>query len=241
MTLTEKRGFSSFALRMLALVFMLLDHAWFALAKPAMPWMTCAGRLAMPLFAFLIAEGCVHTSNFKKYALRLLVFGVISEIPFNLLTMSNFLNPTHQNVMFTLFLGLVSLRVLLWAKQERTLGAFAAAIALFAAAFLAADVLYLDYGGMGVTMVVLFGLSRQLPYKLLWQTVGLVLISAMIPGRSIMIGSVVFPIQYFSVLSMLFISLYNGKKGAASKLLQYGAYWFYPVHLGALAVLRYLT
>ena len=103
---------NSNALKILAMAFMLLDHLW-ATIIPDNQWMTCVGRLAFPIFAFMISEGYVHTSDFKKYAKRLLIFGLISEIPFNLMSAGGFFFPFHQNVMFTLLLGLL-VKVLKW-------------------------------------------------------------------------------------------------------------------------------
>ena len=71
----EKRGIDSFTLHILAMLFMLCDHLW-ATLFPAQEWMTCVGRLAFPIFAFMIAEGCYYTSNVKKYMLRLRGKGV---------------------------------------------------------------------------------------------------------------------------------------------------------------------
>ncbi|MFR5126249.1 TraX family protein [Blautia massiliensis (ex Durand et al. 2017)] len=61
----KKRGIDSFTLHILAMLFMLCDHLW-ATLFPAQEWMTCVGRLAFPIFAFMIAEGCYYTSNVKK-------------------------------------------------------------------------------------------------------------------------------------------------------------------------------
>ena len=72
----KKRGIDSFTLHILAMLFMLCDHLW-ATLFPAQEWMTCVGRLAFPIFAFMIAEGCYYTSNVKKYMLRLFLFAII--------------------------------------------------------------------------------------------------------------------------------------------------------------------
>ena len=83
-SMEKKRGINSFTLHILAMLFMLCDHLW-ATLFPAQEWLTCIGRLAFPIFAFMIAEGCYYTSNMKKYMQRLFLFAVISEIPFNLI------------------------------------------------------------------------------------------------------------------------------------------------------------
>ena len=95
-------------LRALACALMLCDHMW-ATIVPGNEWMTWLGRLAFPIFAFQIAEGFFHTSNFRNYAVRLLIFGLVSEIPFDLVYGSTILYPYHQNVMFTLLFGLLAI------------------------------------------------------------------------------------------------------------------------------------
>ena len=104
-------GLTSNMLRVIAVILMLSDHIW-ATYMSLGNWMTYIGRIAFPIFAFQIAEGFVHTSNFKKYALRLLGFALVTEIPFNLFYSSRWFNPYHQNVLFTLLLGLLAIYVL---------------------------------------------------------------------------------------------------------------------------------
>ena len=94
---------TSFSLHCMAMVFMLCDHLWGTIV-PGNDWLTCIGRLAFPIFAFLIVEGYFHTGNLKRYTLRLLIFAVISEIPFNLMAGSRFVYPIHQNVLWTFLL-----------------------------------------------------------------------------------------------------------------------------------------
>ena len=99
---------TSFSLHILAMVFMLCDHLWGTIV-PGNDWLTCVGRLAFPIYAFMIVEGYFHTKNIKKYVGRLLLFAVISEIPFNLAMGSHIFYPIHQNVLwsFLLSIGLI--------------------------------------------------------------------------------------------------------------------------------------
>ena len=80
----RKKGLSANTLRWIAMVGMLLDHLWGTIVSGNL-WMTCLGRMVFPIYAFQLTEGFVRTHDRKRYALRLLVFALISEIPFNLM------------------------------------------------------------------------------------------------------------------------------------------------------------
>ncbi len=111
------KGISSFTLHILAMIFMLCDHMW-ATVIPGNLWLTCVGRLAFPIFAFLIVEGFFHTSNFKKYILRLFVFALLSEIPFNLMYSGSWIYPFHQNVLWSFLLALLFLKLIEVLKKK---------------------------------------------------------------------------------------------------------------------------
>jgi len=236
-------GLSSNMLRIIAVAFMLSDHIW-ATYMSFGDWMTYVGRMAFPIFAFQIAEGYLHTSNFKKYALRLLGFAVVTEIPFNLFYSSRVFNPYHQNVLFTLLLGLMAISVIDKMKKNRKAKNIALSVLWLALICVASIVSFVDYGFLGVLTVVMFYLLRGFPFAWLAQLAAMVLINIVffeglvfnveIFGRTFEI-----PSQGFAVLSLVPIWLYAGKKGRTSKLMQYGFYAFYPVHMLVLYLIKF--
>ena len=109
---------SAAALHILAMVLMLMDHLW-ATLLPAQDWLTCAGRLAFPIFAFMAVEGYFHTHSFRKYALRLALFAVLSEVPFDLMYGGTWFYPVHQNVIWTLLLGLLGIHLMETVRKKQ--------------------------------------------------------------------------------------------------------------------------
>ena len=108
---------SAAALHILAMTFMLMDHLWATLLSSQM-WLTHVGRLAFPIFAFLAVEGYFHTRSFKRYALRMLLFAVLSEVPFDLMYGGTVFYTVHQNVIWTLLLGLLGIRLMEAARAK---------------------------------------------------------------------------------------------------------------------------
>ena len=228
-------GLDAMTLRLLALGSMLLDHLWGTIV-PGNMWMTYVGRLAFPIFAFQVTEGFFHTSDRRKYMGRLLLFGLIAEVPFDYMMVSSPIFPFHQNVMFTLALGLWMIGSLdrLW--QERTVKQGLKTVLVLAAASLMALVGFVDYGVMGVWTVVLFYLCRGFRGAWIGQLVGMVLLNIVwFQGESLaltMVGREIwFPTQGFAVLSLIPIWLYNGEKGSYGKGMRAVSYWFYPIHM----------
>lgn len=232
-------------LRIIAVLLMLSDHIW-ATAMSFGNWMTYIGRMAFPIFAFQIAEGFVHTKNFKKYALRLLGFAIVTEIPFNLFYSSRVFNPYHQNVLFTLLLGLLAIYVLDNLKKDCSKKNIGKSVLWLALICVAETIGFVDYGFLGVLTVVMFYLCRGYRFTPVLQLIGMVLINIVffegqvflfdIFGRTIEI-----PSQGFAVFALIPIWLYNGKKGYSNKILQYGFYAFYPVHMLILYLIKYFA
>ncbi len=232
-------------LQLLAVVLMLCDHVW-ATYMSLGDWLTYIGRLAFPIFAFFIAEGFCRTSDAKKYALRLLGFGIISEIPFNLFYSSRVFNPYHQNVMFTLLLGLSAIIVIDRLKKDRSGKNIALSVLYLLLIIVASVIGFVDYGFNGVLTVVMFYVFRDFPFAWLFQLIGMVLINIVFfEGQVIPIElfgkAFEIPIQGFAVFSLVPIWLYGGKRFGKNKILQYGFYAFYPAHMLVLYLIRYFA
>lgn len=212
-----KRGLNAAHLRVLAMALMLLDHLWGTIV-PGNDWMTYLGRMAFPIFAFQAAEGYRHTHDFKGYCKRLLLFALISEIPFNLMISGSPVFPFHQNVMLTLLLGLLACRAV---DQRKTL--------LLLVTILAGVLTLPDYGVQGIITVLMFHIFRD---SRLIQLVCLAAINWFgFEGKVIPLAGLEIPVQAFAILAWIPIRLYNGEKGPGGRALQYGAYLFYPVHM----------
>lgn len=207
--MTEHRfGISGFTLKWTAMICMLIDHMG-AVLFPQYIQMRMIGRLAFPIYCFLLVEGAVHTGNIRKYEIRLFLFALLSEIPFDLAFYRQ-LNISHQNVFFTLFLGLVVVEQ--YQKNRQKLSSFL----IFAAAMIAAEILNTDYGAAGVIFILLFYLLYQ--YRVGKQA-GFVAVNFLMYGMSV---------QLYAGLAAIPMLLYNGKKGPSMK---YFFYVFYPAHL----------
>lgn len=234
--------FSSFILHILAMLFMLADHIWARLFSQ--DWLTCIGRLAFPIFAFMIAEGFFRTKNLKKYILRLLIFAVISEIPFNLIYGGSWIYPFHQNVLWTFLIAILAMVLMekIRAKFNIIIAIVLCAVVTVVSFFLG-YVLMTDYYGAGVATVLVFYFFRKRNWKhFLCQLILLLYINIeFIGGYSTpfeLFGrEFLFVRQSLAVLALPFIWLYNGKQGYHKKWFQYFCYVFYPLHIIVLVLL----
>ena len=204
----HKIGLSSFGLKMIAILTMTIDHMGFILFPQAL-WMRGIGRLAFPIFCFTLTEGFSHTHDLKRYMRRMLAVGVLSEIPFDLAESGQFFLIEHQNVFFTLLIGLIMLYYC-----EKASGTVMKAEIVIIAMFIA-EFLHTDYGALGVLLIAIFWFARE--HK--WYQV---LLGS---GWNFLFG---IPIQDAGIFAILPIALYNGKKGRNTG---YFFYLYYPVHL----------
>ena len=238
-------GLTSNMLRILAMAFMICDHLW-AKVVPGNDWMTYVGRMTFPIFAFMISEGFIHTSNLKKYILRLLAFAVISEIPFNLFYGGSWFYPYHQNVMITLLFGLLAIMLIDKAKKNRDAKTIVKSALLVILLGIASFICFVDYGFWGFLIIIMFYLFRNFPFAWLAQLAAMVIINCeLFEGQFIVVDlfgkSFEFATQGFAVFSLIPIWLYGGRKGKSSKIMQYGFYAFYPLHMIIIYLAVYFT
>lgn len=233
----NKPEFTSFGLHLLAMGLMLCDHICLAL-MPDRLWMTCAGRLAFPIFAFLAAEGFVRTRSRARYARRLLIFALVSEVPFDLLAAGRPVYPFHQNVLWTFLIALGCMQLLEWAKSDpRPAARFVVSAGAVLGGFLAGTAFMVDYFGPGVWMVLVFYFFRGNGWRpRLGQLLCLLLLNGwLLAGQTVLLGGLALPIQAFAVLALPFIWLYRGRQGPHGRAVRWLFYGFYPAHLLVLA------
>lgn len=242
----RKFDISSAGLHILAMGLMLCDHLWATLI-PGNDWLTCIGRLAYPIFAFMLVEGYFHTGNLKKYALRLLVFAVISEIPFNLMYSSSAIYPFHQNVLWTFLIGLGMIH--LNEKSRKTgklLRQVLVGIGTTVLGMILGLVTFSDYNAAGVLTVLVFYFFRGNDWQhRLGQAAGLYyvnfeLLKGLVFPVSFLGGAVEVPQQGLAILALPILWLYQGRKGCRSRWFQWLCYGFYPAHMLLLWLIRHL-
>lgn len=222
---------NSFNLKMVAIIAMLIDHIGGILFVGTQYefYFRVIGRIAFPIFCFLIVEGFYHTSNLRRYMLRLGVFAIISEVPFDL-AFSDYTTPQgileKQNVFFTLYIGLVTIMLMRRVSKKFAWNQVISSILNVMIVFSMSIIIIAinsDYTVLGILLIVAFYLFRGKKTAL---TIAVLALTFSVS------------IQIFAVFSMLFIWYYNGEKGRPMN--KYIFYAFYPLHLLALVGIRYL-
>ncbi len=211
---------TSFHLKLIAILSMTMDHVGAALFPNAniggFEYLRVIGRLAFPIFCFLIVEGFFHTRDVRKYLVRLFLFALVSEVPFDVLFNNTGNLWAMQNIFCTLFLGLVAIYAIDDVREKKGQNTFAISAILVAVAIVA-HFANVDYAELGIFYIVLFYLyrGRNLQIFLI-----LVVLNLLFCGAS--------NIQMFSALAVPIIACYNGRQGPKVKYL---FYMYYPLHL----------
>lgn len=223
-------GLNANQLKLLAVAAMVVDHCT-AILFPAVPgaWLLrLFGRLTAPVMCYFIAEGYAHTSNLRRYLGRLLLTAAVSHVPFVLCQggLDRLFRTT--GVIWTLFLGLLALA----ASESDRLPLWGKFLAVLGCCLLAWNA---DWSWYAVLWILGFGTFRRDKRRAftVFAAVGLlyVLQDAAAPSLFTLSRCGVF-------LAIPVLLCYNGTLGMRSRALQYGFYWFYPVHLLLLWLIR---
>jgi hypothetical protein len=207
---------SSLVLKITALITMIIDH-YGAIFQSNIIIYRIIGRLAFPIYCFLLVEGYTHTSNIKKYASRLLAFAFISEIPFDLAFFGK-IGFEHQNIFFTLFIGLAAIYFI--DNKEGKYSTNSAFIII--AASVTATLLRTDYQFIGIIYILAFYFTRDQAKPKKFLTIGLIMFAVNLSAGML---------QQFSLLALIPIYFYNKTEGRKNKILQISFYTAYPLHL----------
>lgn len=216
---------TSFILKIIAVTTMLSDHLGYVIFGK-FSFMNYIGRLSFPIFAFLITEGYKHTKSLKKYFSRLLIFAIISQIPY-MLYINTLSNVFTLNILFTLTLGLFGITIYDKIKYK-SLGLLTIIIFSFIANFI-----HLDYGWFGIAIIFIFYIFKDKKVFMNLFFIIAVFINYFYNYLTSLRIEYIF-IILSCILALIPINLYNEKKG---KNIKYFLYIFYPLHLIVLYLL----
>lgn len=223
--------FNGAQLKYMAFLSMLLDHVNNSMITPYLDGkglllhvsnlLSILGRVAFPLFMFFLVEGFFKTRSRKKYLINLLIFGILSEVPFDLFTSRELFNKNWNNIMFTLALSLITIWIVdemkgRLAKKSKTLW-YGASVLVVAVMCAVAMFFSLDYDYHAIIVAYLFYLFYEKPLY----------------GAALGYLSIIK--ELYSLLGFAATLTYNGERGKQYKWLNYA---FYPVHLLILGLLR---
>lgn len=215
-------------LKILAVISMTIDHIG-AYLLPQLGMLRVIGRLAYPIFAYMLAEGAKYTKSRARYFLTIALSALLFQIVYFIA-----LGSLRQCIFFTFALSVMLICMLDKAK-DGALGSVTALAALLGVFFitnllprtLQGTDFRIDYGFMGVLLPVLIYLGANKTQKLFLLTAGLILLSASSST-----------VQWCSLASVPFLALYNGKRGRRG--MKYFFYIYYPAHLAIIHLISWL-
>ena len=222
----KKLGLTGNQLKLLAVITMTIDHVG-AYLFPQFLWMRIVGRLAFPIYAFMIAEGCRHTHSMLKYLGSVAGMAVLCQLVLYL-----FDGSLHMYILVTFSLSILMILLLQQAQKNAFWGILA--LTGMAAIYYVTQILpgqlpvdfQVDYGFLGVMLPVLIWAGKGK-----WQSLGLCALGLLLLGMDNQI-------QMYAVVSLVPLALYNGARG--KHRLKAFFYWYYPVHLVVIYAIGYL-
>ena len=232
---------TSFIIKLIAIVSMTLDHVGNLILR-RFTFLNILGRIAFPLFAFQTCLGYENTKNLKKYIIRLLIFGLISEIPYYLMINSFSNQAIAINVLFTMLAGIIAMYI--WdmkldKKKEKYDKLFILAkLITIIGILLIVELLHFDYGAGGVLLILLTHiLYNKGKYKHLFYIISFILFAIIKHTQYIGLleTKIIISLILFTVISLLIILLYNKKSGPNK--FKYLFYAYYPLHITILLIM----
>ena len=219
---------TAFTIKLLAILSMAIDHV--AVVYGLHPGLRVPGRLAFPLFVFLIADSCRHTRSLDKFLLRLGLFALLSETPFDLAFNNEINFFANTNVFYTFFLGVLCVYVYRQLQQTALLPVLPLPII---GLMLAAEWLSSDFGAIGVLFVFLMALAAG--RKIL--QLGIILLASFaLYLPAILITNFAFLQVYILLGSLIAIGIAAFANGQRGPNVKWPFYLFYPGHLLLLAL-----
>lgn len=222
------KGLTNNQLKILACFSMLLDHVGKELL-PDIKLLQIIGRIAFPVFAFMIAEGCCYTRNKRAYFLKISGLALGCQFVYFIAERS-----FYQNVLVTFSLAVLTIFAVDAVRKRRNALSVVwlltdIAVVLFLCFGFPEIVsgFHIDYGIFGLMLPVAVYLAPKKSVKLIVLTVFLTLLSIDLGG-----------IQWYSLISVIILALYNGKRGKIN--LKYLFYIFYPLHLALIYLVKIL-
>ncbi|KUP34388.1 conjugal transfer protein TraX [Bacillus halotolerans] len=220
---------NSFVLKLLAIIFMVFDHVYTYIPKYPI-WFGYVGKLAAPIFFFMIVEGFIYTRNRKKYIIRLFGFAIIMVALDYILKIPN-------NIFLSLGCGIVLLTVLDYGKRTKKY-----ALSTIAAIVIGILMLFTEASLYGLGMVLIFYFLREKK--------GLKIITYILFSLFFLLTNLgaldlfnqlfLYDYQWMMVFAFPFFLLYNGKKGYSSTFMKWAFYVFYSLHLTVIILIKEL-
>lgn len=244
MTRQYSKGVSSATLHIMAVIFLLCWHLGATIAQQS-DVLICIGKLAYPIFAFIVTEGYFAAQDKWKYMQKLLVVAVISEIPFNLMYSSIIFYPYAQNGVWAMLIGvyLVHFNETARKSNEKWFSLVVAASSFVAAMVLGSQIISSFYGTAAVLVLAFYIFRGKKWWCYLGQAASLYYVdgillqeiwrTADIFGRTVQIN-----IQLLSLLALVPIWLYKGRYSGTSQHIKNFSMWFYPLHMLVIALIE---